>query len=368
MKINNEIKLDFDDVLLVPQRSRAASRKQVQLQRQFRFYNSSREWSGTPVMAANMDTVGTLAMSSELSKLQIVTCLHKYYGNDKILKLEHSPFAMYTWYSMGIKNIDFDNLSEIVEKTHITPNICIDVANGYTDNFVNFCKKVRDRFGDRPIIMAGNVASPEMVQELILHGGVDVVKVGIGPGSACTTRLKTGIGYPQLSCIMECSHAAHGLRASSGRLGLICADGGCRLPGDVCKAFAAGADFVMLGGLLAGTEECEGEWEKGTKVYWNHGTDKPPEVTGTTAKKFLKFYGMSSKKAQEKHGQGLKDYRSSEGRVKKIPYKGTVVDTMKDILGGLRSACAYTGATCLKDFAKTAQFVRVNRTHHDQTI
>ena len=348
MKINNEIKLDFDDVLLLPQRSRAASRKQVQLQRRFRFYNSSREWSGIPIIAANMDTVGTLAMSSELSKLQIVTCLHKYYGKDKILKLEHSPFAMYTWYSMGIKNIDFDNLHEIIEKTHITPNICIDVANGYTNNFVNFCQKVRSNFGDRPIIMAGNVASPEMVQELILHGGVDIVKVGIGPGSACTTRLKTGVGYPQLSCIMECAHAAHGLRASSGRLGLICADGGCSLPGDVCKAFAAGADFVMLGGLLAGTDECEGEWE---------GEEK----------KVLKFYGMSSKKAQEKHGSGLKDYRSSEGRVKKIPYKGPVIDTIQDILGGLRSACSYTGATRLKDFAKTAQFVRVNRTHHDQT-
>ena len=348
MKINNEIKLDFDDVLLLPQRSRAASRKQVQLQRRFRFYNSSREWSGIPIIAANMDTVGTLAMSSELSKLQIVTCLHKYYGKDKILKLEHSPFAMYTWYSMGIKNIDFDNLHEIIEKTHITPNICIDVANGYTNNFVNFCQKVRSNFGDRPIIMAGNVASPEMVQELILHGGVDIVKVGIGPGSACTTRLKTGVGYPQLSCIMECAHAAHGLRASSGRLGLICADGGCKLPGDVCKAFAAGADFVMLGGLLAGTDECEGEWE---------GEEK----------KVLKFYGMSSKKAQEKHGSGLKDYRSSEGRVKKIPHKGPVIETMQDILGGLRSACSYTGATRLKDFAKTAQFIRVNRTHHDQT-
>jgi GMP reductase len=249
---------------------------------------------------------------------------------------------------MGIKNVDFDNLHEIVEKTHIVPNICIDVANGYTNNFVNFCQKVRSNFGDRPIIMAGNVASPEMVQELILHGGVDIVKVGIGPGSACTTRLKTGVGYPQLSCVMECAHAAHGLRASSGRLGLICADGGCKLPGDVCKAFAAGADFVMLGGLLAGTDECEGEWE---------GEEK----------KVLKFYGMSSKKAQEKHGSGLKDYRSSEGRVKKIPYKGPVVDTVQDILGGLRSACSYTGATRLKDFAKTAQFVRVNRTHHDQT-
>ena len=368
MKIENEIKLDFDDVLLVPQRSRSASRKLVNLQRQFKFYHSDREWTGIPIMASNMDTIGTLAMSHELSKQNIITCLHKYYGVRKFLELDHLPFAMYTWYSMGIKDVELDNLCELVDKTHVVPNICIDVANGYTEDFINFCAKVRNKFGKKPIIMAGNVCSPEMVQELILHGQADIVKIGIGPGSACTTRLKTGIGYPQLSCVSECAHAAHGRRADAGRLGLVCADGGCRYAGDVSKAFAAGADFVMLGGLLAGTEECEGEWEMGTEVYWNHGTDKPPEVTGTTTKKFLKFYGMSSKKAQEKHGQGLKDYRSSEGRVKKIPYKGPVLDTIKDILGGLRSACAYTGATCLKDFAKTAKFYKVNRTHHDQTI
>jgi GMP reductase len=210
--------------------------------------------------------------------------------------------------------IDLKKLSDISDAIGYLPNICVDVANGYTDDFVDFCNRARcfsDYNNYNPIIMAGNVCTPEMVQEIILHGGVDIVKIGIGPGSACTTRLKTGVGYPQLSAIEECAHAAHGLRKGTGRLGLICADGGCRHPADVVKAFAAGADFVMLGGMLAGTDECEGEWK--------YVCD---EKTNMDRKDSLLFYGMSSQKAQEKHGEGLKEYRSSEGRVINIPYKG----------------------------------------------
>jgi len=248
-------------------------------------------------------------------------------------------------------NLDYEleRLFEIEDNTSHEPNICIDIANGYTEKFVDYCAKIRLEFPNS-IIMAGNVATPEMVSELILHGEVDIVKVGIGPGSACTTRLKAGVGYPQLSAIAECSHVAHGLRSDAGRLGLICADGGCRYPADVAKAYAAGADFVMLGGMLAGTKECEGEWV---------------EKAGT---KYLTFYGMSSKKAQEKHSGGLLNYRSSEGRVKKVAYKGEASLVINDILGGVRSACAYTGATSLKDFNKTARFVRVNRTHNDLSV
>jgi GMP reductase len=204
--------------------------------------------------------------------------------------------------------------------------------------------------------MAGNVCTPEMVSELILHGEVDIVKIGIGPGSACTTRLKTGVGYPQLSAIAECAHVAHGLRSDAGKLGLICADGGCRTAGDVAKAYAAGADFVMLGGMLAGTDECEGEWEYDV------------DDDGKEYKTSLSFYGMSSEKAQDKHNDGMNDYATSEGRVKRVPYKGKVDGVVRDICGGVRSACAYTGATSLKDFSKTARFVRVNRTHNDQSI
>ena len=249
-------------------------------------------------------------------------------------------------------NRELDRLFDIEESMGFSPNICVDIANGYTEKFIDWCAKIRLEFPES-IIMGGNIATPEMVSELILHGEVDIVKVGIGPGSACTTRLKAGVGYPQLSAIAECSHVAHGLRSDAGRLGLSCADGGCRYPADVAKAYAAGADFVMLGGMLAGTEECEGEWTK---------------YADTHEKKSLVFYGMSSKKAQEKHGDGLRSYRSSEGRVKEIPYKGKAELVVNDILGGVRSACAYTGATSLKDFSKTARFVRVNRTHNDLSV
>lgn len=355
MKINNEPKLDFDDVLLVPQRTKAASRQNIDLIRNFSFYHSNSTWSGVPIFAANMDTTGTFAMSKALMEFQLPTCLHKHYSLSKLVSdiLEID----YQWFSLGIKDDDLDRLKKFVDSSNEMPNICIDVANGYTDKFVEFCETVRLTFGKEPIIMAGNVCTPEMVQEIILHGGVDIVKVGIGPGSACTTRLKTGVGYPQLSAIIECAHAAHGLRNGSGKLGLICADGGCKIPADVSKAFAAGADFVMLGGMLAGTEECEGEWEYDCLVSGDSIEKR---------KKSLKFYGMSSHKAQEKYG-GVKNYRSSEGRILKIPYKGKVQDIIFDILGGIRSACAYTGATTLKDFSKTANFVRVNRTHFDQT-
>ena len=353
MKIDNEVKLDFDDVLLVPQRSKAASRKQVDLKRTFKFYHSEKEWHGIPIMAANMDTTGTFAMGTSLSKHEAITCLHKYYYHDEITGyFRHYNVENNVWVSVGMDVEVIDRLIKIESGTGCSPNICIDIANGYTENFIDWCGMVRDAFPDS-IIMAGNVCTPEMVSELILHGGVDIVKVGIGPGSACTTRLKAGVGYPQLSAISECAHAAHGLKSDTGRLGLICADGGCRQPADVAKAYAAGADFVMLGGMLAGTDECEGEWTR---------------YADTHKKKSLSFYGMSSEKAQDKHNGGMNSYATSEGRVKTIPYKGPVDGVIQDILGGVRSACAYTGATSLKDFSKTARFVRVNRTHSDQSV
>ena len=351
MKIDTDVKLDFDDVLLVPQRSAAASRKEVDLTRRFNFYHSSKEWHGVPIMAANMDTTGTFRMGTALSVYEMITCLHKHYDGEIIEDyFKYYNVESNVWVSIGMGlDHELEKLFHIEDKIGSSPNICIDIANGYTERFVDYCAKIRLEFPDS-IIMAGNVATPEMVSELILHGEVDIVKVGIGPGSACTTRLKTGVGYPQLSAIAECAHIAHGLRSDAGRLGLICADGGCRTAGDVAKAYAAGADFVMLGGMLAGTDECEGEWE-----YENE------------EKKSLTFYGMSSKKAQDKHNGGMNEYATSEGRVKKVPYKGEVKHAINDILGGVRSACAYTGATSLKDFSKTARFIRVNRTHNDQS-
>ena len=373
MKVSDGTKLDFDDVLMVPHRTKTASRKSVDVSRFFKFYHSQRVWTGTPVMAANMDTTGTFAMSSVLKTFDMITCLHKHYEAEELASF-FSDYNTETerttnplercWFSMGIKQKDIFKLREVVVHARTCPNICIDVANGYTDDFVNFCNSVREEFPSS-IIMAGNVCTPEMVQELILHGGVDIVKVGIGPGSACTTRLKTGVGYPQLSAIEECAHAAHGLKSDEKRMGLICADGGCRTAGDVCKAFGANADFVMLGGMLAGTDECEGEWEEQREMRRNEQGGLT--LSDESVKKSLRFYGMSSHEAQKKHDGGIKSYRASEGRVKVIPYKGPAEAIIQDLLGGLRSACSYIGATSLKDMAKCAEFVRVGRTHFDQT-
>lgn len=351
MKIVNEVKLDFDDILLVPARSPAASRKEVNLKRTFKFFHSPKQWHGLPIVSANMDVTGTFAMGLSLIQSNAITCLHKHYTTEQLVDFyKQNNVENNIWVSIGMNPKDIDKISAVEDTIGNSPNICIDIANGYTEKFVEWCANIRSEFRDS-IIMAGNVCTPEMVQELILHGGVDIVKVGIGPGSACTTRLKTGVGYPQLSAIIECSHAAHGLKSGDGRLGLICADGGCRIPADVCKAFAANADFVMLGGMFAGADECDGEWE------YECGS-----------KKELLFYGMSSQKAQEKHSGGMANYKASEGRVKRIQYKGMVADIVSEICGGLRSCCAYVGAICLKDLPKCAKAVLVNRVHFDNTL
>ena len=352
MKIVDETKLDFDDILLVPARSPSASRKEVQLKRTFKFFHSPKEWHGLPIIAANMDTTGTFNMGAALSKHEAVTCLHKYHDPDRVVEyFKYYNIESSVWVSIGMNKNDLEKLHAIKKGIHSSPNICIDIANGYTEKFVEWCLLVRSHFPDS-IIMAGNVCTPEMVQELVLHGGVDIVKIGIGPGSACTTRLKTGVGYPQLSAIIECSHAAHGLKSGDGKMGLVCADGGCRIPADICKAFAANADFVMLGGMFAGTDECEGEWQYSTEE----------KKTG------LKFYGMSSEKAQDKHSGGMNNYATSEGRVKIVPYKGSADSVMSDVKGGLRSCCAYVGATSLKDLRKCAKAIKVGRTHFDNSI
>lgn len=348
---SSDTKLDFDDVLLVPSRTTTASRKAVQLERPFKFYHSTREWNGIPIMAANMYATGSLDMANEMMKHRMVSCLHKHHEIRALVswfEIQYREVQDYCWLSMGL---DRTVLDDIYSVNGWVPNLCIDVANGYTETFVKFCKEIREDYPEA-IIMAGNVCTPEQTQELIINGGVDIVKVGIGPGSVCTTRLKTGVGYPQLSAIAECAHAAHGLMRSKGRIGLVCSDGGCVRPGDICKAFGANADFVMLGGMLAGTDECDGEWKF---KYHNN------QLVG---KEYLKFYGMSSKEAQEEHNGGMENYKASEGRCVKVPYKGPVSEVLQDITGGLRSACSYLGATSLKDMAKCASFVKVNNTHN----
>ena len=366
MQISRYTELDFDDILLVRQRSPNASRSDVELRKTYNFFHSDRSWSGVPIMAASMDTTGTRDMAWSLNKHNMITCLHKHYDIDHLIKTFNLVGSLdNVWVSIGMRKEDRRKLLSLCEELDKVPNICIDIANGYTEKFVEYCASIRNDFGSDPIIIAGNVCTPEMVQELILHGGADIVKVGIGPGSACTTRLMAGVGYPQLSAIMECSQVAHGLKSAEKCLGLVCADGGCRQPSDINKAFAAGADFVMLGGMLAGTDECEGEWEYYCDPHTIEAMGKTVEYKGR--KKALKFYGMSSKIAQDKHNGGMASYKTSEGRVKYIDYKGPVDKVVQNIKGGLVSCCAYVGATCLKDLPKCAKAVRVNRTHFDMT-
>jgi GMP reductase len=343
MRIDNDPKLDFDDVLIRPKRSEAPSRADIVLEVEYRFLNSRATWKGIPIAASNMDTVGTMTMAETLVPAML-TCLHKYYSEDRLIDFfGNEANRASTFFTLGIKDDEFEKLRLVKAKSDIR-FVCVDAANGYTKYFVERVKRIRETYPELTI-MAGNVATPDMVQELLISGAADIVKIGIGPGSVCTTRLMTGVGYPQLSAIIECADAAHGLR------GHVCADGGCRSPGDVVKAFAAGADFVMLGGLLAGHDECEGEWveEAGKRVE-------------------MRFYGMSSRKALDKYVGGRKDYRACEGREVAVPYKGPVKETLQEITGGIRSACAYVGASRLKDLSKCTTFVICNRPHTPMAV
>ena len=343
MRIEDEVKLDFKDVLIRPKRSTLSSRKEVDLKRTYKFKHSDREWTGIPIMASNMDGVGTLSMAKSLWDHRLFTCLVKTYDEEDLHDLTVEIGGNYFAVSTGTGTKDFQRLSRIINAYPEIHFVCIDVANGYSEHFGDYVEEVRGAWPHLTII-AGNVVTADMTQELILRGA-DIVKVGIGPGSVCTTRIQTGVGYPQLSAIIECSDAAHGLGAH------IIADGGCTCPGDVAKAFGAGADFVMLGGMLAGHDE-----GGGTVIQEE---DKDPQVV---------FYGMSSDTAMNKHSGGVAEYRSSEGRTVTIPYRGSVQNTVLDLLGGLRSTCTYVGAQSLKQLSKCTTFIRVNRQINDVFI
>jgi len=316
MRIEDDIKLDFNDVLIRPKRSTLVSRKNAELNRVFSFKYSKHIWKGVPIVASNMDHVGTLNMAEVLSSFNMLTALCKFIDFPKNNDLQ------YLMRTIGLDvELDFE-----------TPTwLCVDIANGYTERFFNYINKVREKHSNA-IIVAGNVCTPEATEQIIL-AGADIVKLGIGPGSVCITRKMTGVGYPQLSCIIECADAAHGLG------GHVMGDGGCTVPGDIAKAFGAGADFVMLGGMLAGHDECSGEIENDTMV----------------------FYGMSSEEAQVKYYGEKQKYRASEGKAVQVPYRGSVEKTIEEILGGLRSSCTYAGAETLKALPKCTTFVKVNR-------
>lgn len=341
MHIESEIKLDFKDVLIRPKRSTLTSRREVDISREFQFKWSKRTFNGIPIIAANMDGVGTMAMAEAFADHGegMSVALTKHYSVEDLVAFFNGPIAKSAWYSLGITQDDQDKLDVVlgqVGKDSID-KLCIDVANGYSEGFVDYVKRMRDSYPDKTI-MAGNVVTYEMVEELLLSGA-DVVKVGIGPGSVCTTRKMTGVGMPQLSAIIECADAAHGLG------GLVCADGGCTVPGDLAKAFGAGADFVMLGGMLAGHDQSEMD-----------------VVEDEDGQKYVTFYGMSSESAMKKHSGGVAQYRASEGKTVRVPYRGDVLEeTMQGILGGIRSACTYVGARRLRELSKRTTFVRVTQ-------
>jgi len=375
MRIDNDVKLDYKDVLIRPKRSILKSRSEVSLHREFSFRNylpdfpeniEKNHYCGIPIMAANMDGVATFEMASSLSKQGMFTCLVKTYSAEELIDFFGGGIdRRYVAMSIGTSDTDFDKLVSVyaVVKGNLK-YVCMDIANGYSEHFADRVRKVRKAF-PHIVIIAGNVVTGEMTEELIL-AGADIVKVGIGPGSVCTTRIQTGVGYPQLSAVIECADAAHGLG------GHIIADGGCTCPGDVAKAFAAGADFVMLGGMLAGHDQGGGEVI--TKYYNSNEVKKEKYHNGIRdvvdykpvydEKQFVQFYGMSSETANDKHFGGLKKYRSSEGRTVLTEYKGDVNNTIQDILGGIRSTCTYVGASKLKQLSKCTTFIRCNDTHN----
>lgn len=367
MRIERDIKLDYSDVLFRPKRSAMLSRGDVNLERSYQFKHSERYYTGIPIMASNMDGVGTWDMALALAKNNMFTCLVK----------EEDPAFFWDWLSnnpyksdlvqhmavsTGVTDIDEQRIDKTLNLNKSLEYVCIDVANGYSEGFLDFVKRFREKYPKLTII-AGNVVTPDITEELILSGA-DIVKVGIGPGSVCTTRIKTGVGYPQLSAVIECADAAHGLG------GHIIADGGCSSPGDVAKAFGAGADFVMLGGMLAGHDEGGGEvvnkFVEINELQYEVGAHLDHCKHKVKEKKFVEFHGMSSNTAQEDND--VKDYRTSEGRVVQIPYKGAVTNSIRDILGGLRSTCTYVGAKSLKELSKRTTFIQVSNSKQYNTV
>ena len=340
MIIEDDLKLDYNDVLIRPKRSTLTSRFDVDLFRIYNFYHSGVKWTGVPIMASNMDTTGTFEMHEELSLHSMVTCIARHHNNDD-KQWNKTNFRDYLCVMSGISDTEISEIVTVENSISDIGFVGLDVANGYTINFVDAIKRLREQLPHSTII-AGNVVTGDMVMELIL-AGADIIKVGIGGGSVCTTRIKTGIGYPQLSAVIECADAAHGIG------GHIIADGGCNSSGDIVKAFAAGADFVMIGGMLAGHNECDGNL-----IF----EDDNPKPVG------MQFYGMASKTAMDRHGHPNREYRGEEGKTVTVPYRGSVTETASDILGGIRSACTYVGAKRLKDLAKCTTFVRVNNTHN----
>jgi GMP reductase len=369
MILESGTKLDFDDVLIKPKRSTLESRKDVNLVRLIKTRHG-KKLEGVPVIASNMAT-GNFNMLHTLAEHRMFTAIAKHHSDEWFKKEKLAEKIKYGFYTIGIREpAEFNKLKSfndllLKEEIKIPLKIIVDVANGYVQKFSDFIHHLRDTLPDS-VIFAGNVCTPEMAEELIISGA-DGVKIGVGPGAFCKTRVTTGVGYPQLDAIISCADAAHGLN------GLVIADGGCKTPGDIAKAFCANADMVMLGTMFAGTDECDGSV---ITKYIHDGEYCMVETEGEPdklepvikEKKYKIFYGMSSDLAQASYFGGIKDYRASEGLVEEVPYKGSVNIQIRNILGGLRSCGTYIGAASIKNFGKCASFIKVNRIHRGPSI
>ena len=367
MKIDLELKLDFDDVLILPKRSILKSRKDVDITRQFQMKHGGRTWTGVPIIAANMATIGTFAMHQSISEYQMMTVFHKFYTLDQHLAAWQNMTdrqVELAWFSIGMRDQDYRLFGDVQESLNgRIQNLCIDVPSAYLESFVEFLSRVRAENPDLTI-MAGNVCTPEMTEALIL-AGADIVKIGIGSGAQCLTRRVAGVGVPQLSAVIECADAAHGLK------GLICSDGGIVYPGDLGKAFGGGADFVCLGSVLGGHKECDGELYENGKPY-----DTIRVVNGQVVNTLpddpqpnvkMKIYGMASEEAMDRHYGGKTTYKAAEGRSSFVSYKGRVELTVEEFLGGLRSTMSYIGAEKLKEISRRTTFIRTNRILNQST-
>lgn len=367
MRIITDPKLDFSDVLIVPNYSTVSSRKDVTVTRDIQFKHTGARWGNSvPIIVANMDTVGTIEMANALDQHRVSVALHKHYSVEELVEFfgRQELDATPVFYSLGITQKDLEKHAAVEklmlqrygldQTVSVLRFVCIDVANGYTEDFKNFVARFRDA-NMHTIIMAGNVVTPDIVHDLVL-AGADIVKIGIGSGSVCTTRKVTGVGYPQLSAIIECADAAHHLDAH------ICSDGGVTQYGDFGKAYGAGADFVMAGGMFAGHYECEGQivTSYGLEMSRDEINDEEMAIDELS----MVYYGMSSTTAQEKHNGGVAGYRASEGKTVTVPYRGHVANTMQQILGGIRSTCTYVGAREVEELRRRVRFIRVNRTHN----
>lgn len=347
VKVIPGTKLDYNDVLLVPRKSNVASRSNVVLSRTFKFKNSQKEWSGVPIISSNMDTVTNINTFNVLKKRNFMTCFPKYLNREWLNGFVPPDLSDVNWYmlSCGPSKKDQDSLLKLLNKLDklfdIHPKfICVDVANGYMIELIKACEQIRYKFPN-VTIMAGNVVTPEGVKELVVNGLVDIVKIGIGSGLCCTTRKITGVGYPQLSAVLECAEEAHNLGIH------IVSDGGVTMVGDISKALCAGGDFVMLGSMLAGHDI------------------SPGEAVAENGQQYKIVYGMSSTVANNKYAGGLGWYKAPEGKVVKMPFKGSMMDTLQRIEGGIRSACSYIGAEKIDDMNKNGTFIMVNRQYNN---